>query len=117
MRAGLHTLIGCVVITAYSGVVLAQDPHSEGVAAGNAANAVIRGMVNQSTATSVLPPGYFNPNPVETSFYGPETPDIQLLNFLRGDRVERAARLVHEQHFRGGGDRAGNAEPLLLAAG
>src|SRR6266480_5433822 len=70
MRAGLHMLIGCAVITAYYGVVLAQDPHSEGVTAGNAANAVIRGMVNQPTATSVLPPGYYNPNPPETSLYG-----------------------------------------------
>src|SRR5438105_15606482 len=35
-----------------------------------AAKAVIRCMVNQQTATSVLPPGYYNPNPVETSFYG-----------------------------------------------
>src|SRR5438309_6355593 len=70
MRAGLHTLIGCAVITGYYGVVLAQDPHSEGVAAGNAAKALIRGMVNQPTATSVLPPGYYNPNPPETSLYG-----------------------------------------------
>ena len=70
MRAGLHTLIGCAVFTGYYGVVLAQDPHSEGVAAGNAANVLIRGMVNQPTATSVLPPGYYNPNPFETSFYG-----------------------------------------------
>ena len=43
---------------------------AEGVAAGNAAKALIRGMVNQPTATSVLPPGYYNPNPPETSFYG-----------------------------------------------
>src|SRR5438552_5795766 len=70
MRAGLHTLIGCALITVYSGGVLAQDPHSEGVAAGNAAKALSRGMVNQPTATSVLPPGYYNPNPPETSFYG-----------------------------------------------
>ena len=27
-------------------------------------------MVNQPTATSVLPPGYYNPNPPETSLYG-----------------------------------------------
>src|SRR5438552_15492004 len=73
MRAGLHTLIGCALITVYSGGVLAQDPHSEGVAAGNAANALIRGMVNQPTATSVLPPGYYNPNPPETSLYGQQS--------------------------------------------
>src|SRR5437773_12347209 len=70
MKATLHTFIGCVAIAAYSVVALAQDPHAEGVAAGNAANAVIRGMVNQPTATSVLPPGYYNPNPFETSLYG-----------------------------------------------
>ena len=70
MKATLHTFIGCVAIAAYSVVALAQDPHAEGVAAGNAANAVIRGMVNQPTATTVLPPGYYNPNPPETSLYG-----------------------------------------------
>ena len=70
MKATLHTFIGCVAIAAYSVVAVAQDPHAEGVAAGNAANAVIRGMVNQPAATSVLPPGYYNPNPPETSFYG-----------------------------------------------
>src|SRR6202165_1736073 len=70
MKATLHTFIGCVAIAAYSVVALAQDPHAEGVAAGNAVNAVIRGMVNQPTATTVLPPGYYNPNPPETSLYG-----------------------------------------------
>src|ERR1700693_1899152 len=70
MKATLHRFIGCVAIAAYSVVALAQDPHSEGVAAGNAANAVIRGMVNQPTATSVLPPGYYNSNPPETSLSG-----------------------------------------------
>src|ERR1700687_4610050 len=70
MKTTLHTFIGCVVIAAYSIVVPAQDPHSEGIAAGNAAKALIRGMVNQPTATSVLPPGYYNPNPPETSLYG-----------------------------------------------
>src|ERR1700682_83614 len=70
MKATVHTLMTCVVFAAYSGVVVAQDPHAEGVAAGNAAKALIRGMVNQPTATSVLPPGYYNPNPPETSLYG-----------------------------------------------
>jgi conjugal transfer mating pair stabilization protein TraN len=70
MKATVHTLMACVVFAAYSGVVVAQDPHAEGVAAGNAAKALIRGMVNQPTATSVLPPGYYNPNPPETSLYG-----------------------------------------------
>src|SRR6202158_2707832 len=70
MKTTLHTFIGCVVIAAYSIVVLAQNPHSEGIAAGNAAKGLIRGMVNQPSATSVLPPGYYNPNPPETSFYG-----------------------------------------------
>src|SRR6202051_1955097 len=70
MKATLHTFIGCVAIAAYSVVAVAPDPHAEWCAAGNAANAVIRGMLNQPTATSVLPPGYYNPNPPETSFYG-----------------------------------------------
>ena len=34
-----------------------------------------------------------------------------------GDRVERRARLVHQDHVGLGGDGAGDAEPLLLAAG
>ena len=70
MKATVRKFIGCVIIAGHCVVVLAQDPHSEGVAAGNAAKALIRGMVNQPTATSVLPPGYYNPNPPETSFYG-----------------------------------------------
>jgi conjugal transfer mating pair stabilization protein TraN len=70
MKATVRKFIGCLVIAGNCVVVLAQDPHSEGIAAGNAAKALIRGMVNQPTATSVLPPGYYNPNPPETSFYG-----------------------------------------------
>ena len=70
MKATLRKFIAGVAIGAYSVVALAQDPHAEGVAAGNAANAAIRGMVNQPTAASVLPPGYYNPNPLETSLYG-----------------------------------------------
>src|SRR6202158_4910645 len=70
MKTTLHTFIGCVVIAAYSIVVPAQDPHSQGAAPGDAAHAVIGGMVTQPTATSVLPPGYYNPNPPETSLYG-----------------------------------------------
>src|SRR5438132_2336728 len=73
MNATLREFIAGVAIGTYSVVALAQDPHAEGVAAGNAANAVLRGMVNQPTATSVLPPGYYNPNPPETSFYGQPT--------------------------------------------
>src|ERR1700686_761349 len=70
MKATLWEFIAGVAIGSYSVVALAQDPHAEGVAAGNAANAVIRGMVNQPTATTVLPPGYYNPNAPETSLYG-----------------------------------------------
>ncbi len=33
------------------------------------------------------------------------------------DRVERAERLVHQQHLRLGRERAGDADALLLAAG
>ena len=35
----------------------------------------------------------------------------------RGDGIERARRLVHEQHLRLDRERARNAEPLLLPAG
>lgn len=69
MKAAL-TLIGLAAIGCCARLGLAQNPHSEGIAAGNAANPQIRAMVNQPTATSVLPPGYYNPNPPETSLYG-----------------------------------------------
>src|SRR6267378_5019873 len=70
MKATGWKFIGCAIMAGNYVVALAQDPHAEGVAAGNAAKALIRGMVNQPTATSVLPPGYYNPNPPEASFYG-----------------------------------------------
>ena len=41
----------------------------------------------------------------------------QLLQLLAGQRVERAQRLVHQQHFRTAGERAGDADALLHAAG
>ena len=41
----------------------------------------------------------------------------QLLDLLRGDRIERARRLVEQQDFWLVGQRARDAEPLLLAAG
>ena len=41
----------------------------------------------------------------------------QLLDPGGGDRVERRARLVHQDDFRVDRDRAGDAQPLLLAAG
>ncbi len=46
-------------------------------------------------------------------------PDVedQLLDLLAGQRVERAERLVHQQYLRVGGERAGDADALLHAAG
>ena len=41
----------------------------------------------------------------------------QLLDLAGGDRVERRGRFVEQQHFRLQGDRAGDAQALLLAAG
>jgi hypothetical protein len=41
----------------------------------------------------------------------------QVLDGQRRDRVERRAGLVHQQHLRPYGDGAGDAQPLLLAAG
>ena len=41
----------------------------------------------------------------------------QLLDPQRRDRVERRAGLVHQQHLGIDGERTGDAEPLLLAAG
>ena len=43
-------------------------PHDEGVAAGNAANPAIRGSVNQTEASAVVP-GY-TATPAETAYYG-----------------------------------------------
>jgi len=40
----------------------------------------------------------------------------QLLDLQRRDRIERRARLVHQDHLRLDGERAGDAQPLLLAA-
>ena len=41
----------------------------------------------------------------------------QILDASGGDRVERRARLVHQDHVGLDGDGPGDAEPLLLAAG
>ena len=41
----------------------------------------------------------------------------QLLDLGGGDRVERRARLVHQDHFGADGDGPGDAQALLLAAG
>src|SRR3954471_16077113 len=41
----------------------------------------------------------------------------QVLDCQRGDRVERRAGLVHEEHLGFDGDRPGDAEPLLLTTG
>jgi hypothetical protein len=41
----------------------------------------------------------------------------QLLDLLGGHRIEGRARLVHQQDLGGHGQRAGDAQPLLLAAG
>ena len=43
--------------------------------------------------------------------------DQQIFDLGGGDRIERRAGLVEQQHFRIHGQRARNAEPLLLAAG
>lgn len=40
-----------------------------------------------------------------------------LLQGATGDRIERAKRLVHQQHLWIGGQRARHADPLLLSAG
>ena len=40
-----------------------------------------------------------------------------VLEALAVDRVDRAERLVHQHHQRVGGERPGDADPLLLAAG
>src|SRR5271157_2290968 len=48
----------------------AQNPHDEGVQAGKNAQGVISGFINQGSATAVLPPGYYNANPPQTSLYG-----------------------------------------------
>ena len=44
-------------------------------------------------------------------------PQELVLQLLAHDRVDRAERLVHQHHRRVGGQRAGHADALLLAAG
>ena len=44
-------------------------------------------------------------------------PQKLLLQPVADDRVDRAERLVHQQHGRVGGERPGHADPLALAAG
>ena len=44
-------------------------------------------------------------------------PQELVLQAVAGDRVDRAERLVHEQHGRVGAERAGDADALLLSAG
>jgi conjugal transfer mating pair stabilization protein TraN len=52
---------------------LAQNPHEEGIQAGQNAQTILRGYINQDSAMSVLPPGYYNASPPQTSFYGSPT--------------------------------------------
>ena len=40
----------------------------------------------------------------------------QLLNLCRGNRIQRRARLIHQDHFWVYGNGSGDAETLLLAA-
>ena len=44
-------------------------------------------------------------------------PQELVLQPVPRDRVDRAERLVHQQHRRVGGERPGHADPLALAAG
>ena len=44
-------------------------------------------------------------------------PEELVLQPVAGQRVCRAERLVHQHHRRVGGERAGDPDPLLLAAG
>jgi conjugal transfer mating pair stabilization protein TraN len=48
----------------------AQNPHDEGIQAGRNAQGVISGFINQSSATAVLPPGYYTTSPPQTALYG-----------------------------------------------
>ena len=66
MRRALAAMLLVVLCTG----TRAQNPHYEGIQAGRNAQPIIRGFINQGSATSVLPPGYYNPNPAQTSFYG-----------------------------------------------
>src|SRR5437867_12947929 len=66
MRCALGVMFLIVICTG----TRAQNPHDEGIQAGRNAQTIIRGFINQGSATSVLPPGYYNANPPQTSFYG-----------------------------------------------
>ena len=66
MRRALGAMLLIVLCTGTH----AQNPHDEGIQAGRNAQPIIRGFINQGSAASVLPPGYYNPNPPQTSLYG-----------------------------------------------
>ena len=50
-------------------IARAQNPHDEGIQAGRNAQPIIKGFINPGSATAVLPPGYYNANPPQTSLY------------------------------------------------
>jgi conjugal transfer mating pair stabilization protein TraN len=62
--------LSITVLIALCAGARAQNPHDEGVQAGQNAQGVISGFINQGSATAVLPPGYYNANPPQASLYG-----------------------------------------------
>ena len=66
----MHRVLALALLLAVCIASRAQNPHDEGIQAGHAAQPVLRGFVNQGSATSVLPPGYYNASPPQVSLYG-----------------------------------------------
>ena len=66
----MRRALGITLLIVLCAAARAQNPHDEGVQAGQNAQGVISGFINQGSATAVLPPGYYNANPPQTSLYG-----------------------------------------------
>jgi conjugal transfer mating pair stabilization protein TraN len=66
----MRRALGITLLIVLCATARAQNPHDEGVQAGRNAQPTINGFINQGSATAVLPPGYYNANPPQTSLYG-----------------------------------------------
>lgn len=65
----LRQAVVLVVIGCHAGVSFPQNGHDEGIIAGNAAKGTLNGLINEGSATAVLPPGYYNANPPQSALY------------------------------------------------
>lgn len=66
----MQRVVTLVLLLALCTLVRAQNAHNEGLQAGRVAQPILRSFVTPSSATSVLPPGYYNQSPPEIALYG-----------------------------------------------